>query len=53
VSGLFEDIDDVREHGKDERIGVREFQDGRDFLYQLVRMLTGDRDTSPRSTRRS
>ncbi len=40
VSGLFEDIDDVREHGKDERIGVKQFHDGRDFLYRLVRLLT-------------
>ena len=42
VSGLFEDIDDVREHGKDERIGVKQFHDGRDFLYRLVRLLTAD-----------
>jgi acetylornithine deacetylase/succinyl-diaminopimelate desuccinylase-like protein len=41
VSGLFEDIDDVREHGKDERIGVREFHEGREFLHRLVRSLTG------------
>lgn len=40
VSGLFEDIDDVREHGKDERIGVKEFHEGREFLYRLVRALT-------------
>jgi acetylornithine deacetylase/succinyl-diaminopimelate desuccinylase-like protein len=37
VSGLFEDVDDVRAHGRDERIGVKEFHDGREFLYKLVK----------------
>jgi acetylornithine deacetylase/succinyl-diaminopimelate desuccinylase-like protein len=40
VSGLFGDIDDVRAHGRDERIGIRAFQDGREFLYRLVRELS-------------
>jgi acetylornithine deacetylase/succinyl-diaminopimelate desuccinylase-like protein len=42
VSGLFEDVDDVREHGRDERIGIKQFHDGRDFMYRLVRLLTID-----------
>jgi acetylornithine deacetylase/succinyl-diaminopimelate desuccinylase-like protein len=37
VSGLFEDVDDVRAHGRDERIGVKEFHQGREFLYKLVK----------------
>jgi acetylornithine deacetylase/succinyl-diaminopimelate desuccinylase-like protein len=37
VSGLFEDVDDVRAHGRDERIGVKEFHQGREFLYRLVK----------------
>ena len=40
VSGLFHDVDDVREHGRDERIGVKDFEQGRDFLYALVKGLT-------------
>jgi acetylornithine deacetylase/succinyl-diaminopimelate desuccinylase-like protein len=40
VSGLFEDLDDHRAHGKDERIGVKEFFAGREFLYRLVRALS-------------
>ena len=40
VSGIFGDIDDVRAHGRDERIGVRAFQEGREFLYRLVKELS-------------
>jgi acetylornithine deacetylase/succinyl-diaminopimelate desuccinylase-like protein len=39
ISGLFFDVDDVRAHGRDERIGVREFDEGREFLYRLVKRL--------------
>ena len=41
VSGLFEDMDDVRAHGRDERIGVKQFFDGNEFLYRLVKDLSG------------
>jgi acetylornithine deacetylase/succinyl-diaminopimelate desuccinylase-like protein len=37
VSGLFEDIDDVRAHGRDERVGVKQFYESLDFLYRLVK----------------
>jgi acetylornithine deacetylase/succinyl-diaminopimelate desuccinylase-like protein len=40
VSGLFEDIDDVRAHGRDERLGVSAFYEAREFLYRLVRAVT-------------
>jgi acetylornithine deacetylase/succinyl-diaminopimelate desuccinylase-like protein len=40
VSGIFHDVDDNREHGRDERIGTKEYYDGLDFLYQLVKALT-------------
>ncbi len=40
VSGLFEDIDDIRAHGKDERIGVKAIYEGQEFLYQLVKELS-------------
>jgi acetylornithine deacetylase/succinyl-diaminopimelate desuccinylase-like protein len=40
ISGLFEDIDDVRAHGKDERLGVEAFYEGREFLYRLVKGIS-------------
>ena len=39
VSGLFDDIDDYRAHGRDERLGVAQFYDGLEFLRRLVREL--------------
>jgi acetylornithine deacetylase/succinyl-diaminopimelate desuccinylase-like protein len=42
VSGLFGDIDDNRAHGRDERLGVREFYEGQEFLYQLVKSYAGN-----------
>jgi acetylornithine deacetylase/succinyl-diaminopimelate desuccinylase-like protein len=42
VSGLFDDIDDVRAHGKDERMGVREFFDGLEFMYRLMKGLSAE-----------
>ena len=39
VSGLFDDIDDVRAHGKDERMGIREFFDGVEFMYRLIKAI--------------
>ncbi len=39
VSGLFSDIDDVRSHGQDERILIRSFFEGQEFLYRLVKAL--------------
>lgn len=40
ISGMFTDIDDVRAHGKDERIGVKEFYEGVEFMYRFIKMLT-------------
>jgi acetylornithine deacetylase/succinyl-diaminopimelate desuccinylase-like protein len=39
VSGIFADIDDKREHGRDERVGVKEYYEGEEFLYHLVKLL--------------
>ncbi len=39
VSGIFADVDDNREHGKDERVGVKEYYEGEEFLYRLVKLL--------------
>jgi acetylornithine deacetylase/succinyl-diaminopimelate desuccinylase-like protein len=41
VDGIFSDVDDVRSHGRDERIGINEFYAGREFLYRLVKTLGG------------
>ncbi len=40
-SGLAGDINDVRAHGKDERILVKSFFEGDDYLYRLVKMFAG------------
>jgi acetylornithine deacetylase/succinyl-diaminopimelate desuccinylase-like protein len=40
VSGFFQDVDDTRAHGRDERIGVKQFYEGREFLYRLVKALS-------------
>jgi acetylornithine deacetylase/succinyl-diaminopimelate desuccinylase-like protein len=40
VSGIFGDIDDVRMHGRDERISIEAYYDGLEFLYQLVKELS-------------
>ncbi len=41
VSGLFEDMDDVRAHGRDERLGTRQFYEGLEFNYRLIKALSG------------
>ncbi|HUF76350.1 MAG TPA: M20/M25/M40 family metallo-hydrolase [Longimicrobiales bacterium] len=41
VSGLFGDMDDNRAHGQDERIRVEHFYEGQEFLYRLVKALSG------------
>ncbi|MBV8205529.1 MAG: M20/M25/M40 family metallo-hydrolase [Acidobacteria bacterium] len=40
ISGLFDDVNDVRAHGRDERIAVPDFYDGLEFNYRLIRALT-------------
>jgi acetylornithine deacetylase/succinyl-diaminopimelate desuccinylase-like protein len=39
--GLWEDVNDVRAHGRDERIGVKQFDEEVEFLYRLVKTLAG------------
>ena len=39
VGGIFERIDDVRAHGRDERVGVQAFHDAAQFWYELVKAL--------------
>src|SRR6202790_2521487 len=40
-SGLAGDINDIRAHGKDERILVQSFYEGEEYLYRLVKLLSG------------
>ena len=40
VSGVFVDINDIRAHGRDERIGVQDYYDGAEYIYQLVKELS-------------
>jgi acetylornithine deacetylase/succinyl-diaminopimelate desuccinylase-like protein len=40
TSGLAGDIDDVRSHGKDERVLVKSFDEGQEYLYRLVKILS-------------
>jgi acetylornithine deacetylase/succinyl-diaminopimelate desuccinylase-like protein len=40
VSGVFGDVDDVRAHGRDERVGVQAFYEGLEFTWELVVALT-------------
>ena len=41
VSGLFGDPNDVRAHGRDERMLVKSFYDGQEFLYWLMLRRAG------------
>ena len=41
VSGVFDDVGDVRAHGRDERIHETWFYDGLEFSYRLIKRLTG------------
>jgi acetylornithine deacetylase/succinyl-diaminopimelate desuccinylase-like protein len=40
VEGTFGDMDDVRAHGKDERVGVKQYFEGLEFQYQLIKALS-------------
>jgi acetylornithine deacetylase/succinyl-diaminopimelate desuccinylase-like protein len=44
VSGMFGDINDNRAHGKDERIGIKEFYEGVDFMYNLIKDLSSEKN---------
>ena len=40
ISGIFTDIEDSRSHGRDERVGVKQFYEGAQFLYALVKRVS-------------
>ena len=39
-TGFARDVNDVRAHGQDERIGVEAFHTGVEYLYELVKRLS-------------
>jgi acetylornithine deacetylase/succinyl-diaminopimelate desuccinylase-like protein len=41
-SALVEDPDDVRAHGRDERVPVEAFEQATEFWYRLVKAFAGD-----------
>lgn len=46
VSAIFENVNDVRAHGRDERVGVKEFHDASRFWYDMLKALTSPPRTS-------
>ena len=46
VSGIFTDVDDNRAHGQDERILIKSFFEGQEFLFQLVKALSSGANIS-------
>jgi len=40
IQGFFQDRDDVRAHGRDERMPVKSFYEGQTFLYEFVKALS-------------
>jgi acetylornithine deacetylase/succinyl-diaminopimelate desuccinylase-like protein len=41
VSGVFLDVDDIRAHGRDERIMVASFYEGLEYIYRLLLEFSG------------
>jgi len=46
VQGFFMDRDDIRFHGRDERLGVQSFYEGQAFLYEVVKRLASSSSTT-------
>ena len=47
TSGLFSDMDDIRIHGRDERLLVRSLYEGQEYLSRLVKALSTAGEASP------
>lgn len=43
VSGIMSDVDDIRAHGRDERIAVKSLYDGQEFLWRLTKLYATTR----------
>ena len=48
-SGLADDVDDFRAHGKDERVPVKSFFEGQEYLYRLVKNFCPEEDRLDRA----
>jgi acetylornithine deacetylase/succinyl-diaminopimelate desuccinylase-like protein len=44
ISGTASDLDDIRAHGKDERVAVKDFYDALEFEYQLIKSISSKRE---------
>src|SRR5262249_8430548 len=40
IDATFDDVDDVRAHGRDERVGTKQYFEALEFQYRLVKMLS-------------
>jgi acetylornithine deacetylase/succinyl-diaminopimelate desuccinylase-like protein len=40
ISGVWEDVDENRAHGKDERVGIRAFDESVEFTYRLIKAMS-------------
>jgi acetylornithine deacetylase/succinyl-diaminopimelate desuccinylase-like protein len=48
VEGIFYEIDDNRAHGRDERVGVKQYFEGLEFQYRMIKALSsGSSGTQP------
>lgn len=46
ISAIFDDLNDSRAHGRDERVGVKEYHQAAEYWYELVKRLAGGRPAS-------
>jgi acetylornithine deacetylase/succinyl-diaminopimelate desuccinylase-like protein len=42
MGGTAADLDDIRAHGKDERIGVKDYYEGLEYVYQLIKTISSE-----------
>ena len=43
ISGVWQDVDENRAHGRDERIGIQVFDESVEFTYRLIKTMSGAR----------
>jgi acetylornithine deacetylase/succinyl-diaminopimelate desuccinylase-like protein len=41
VSGVFDDVEDTRQHGRNERMRISNYFEAQEFLYRLSKTLSG------------
>jgi acetylornithine deacetylase/succinyl-diaminopimelate desuccinylase-like protein len=40
LAGVWMDVDENRAHGRDERVGVREFDESVEYTYRLMKVMS-------------